>query len=238
MNYKLPDPEQKSQYVQSKFTEIAPKYDRFNDFITLGMHRYWKRFVVRQTGVPIDGICLDLCCGTGDIAERMKEALPHGKVYGLDFSKGMLSIAQERERLHHKGVFYVQGDAMRIPFPEDSFDAITVGYGLRNVRNLNECIQDILRVLKPGGVLVSLDVGKIRLPVFSEISQFLFFKVIPMIGKRLLPDQDMFDYLPHSSISYPDQETLKRLLLHSGFKQVDYYDFFLGASTIHVAYKP
>lgn len=238
MTYQLPEIEKKADYVQHKFNEIAPQYDLFNDLITFGFHRYWKRFVVRQAALAYNGICLDLCCGTGDIAQRLKECVPEGHVYALDFSRGMLRVAQKRKSSLPKNIVFLQGDALALPFPDEYFDAVTVGYGLRNVKDLDQGIREILRVLKSGGVLVSLDVGKVRIPLVYELSQFHFFHIVPWLGKRLSPNQDMFDYLPHSAIDYPNQERLKKYLLLSGFKQVDIFDFFLGASTVHTAYKP
>ena len=130
------------------------------------------------------------------------------------------------------------GNAMEIPFPDTNFDAVTIGYGLRNVPNLNGCLQEILRVLKPGGVLVSLDVGKVRLPVIKELNNFYFFRIVPLIGNLLMPGQDMFQYLPNSSLEYPNQELLKLLMFEAGFLKVEIHDFVFGASTVHVACKP
>lgn len=237
MTITLPTTEEKSSYVEEKFDEIAQKYDRFNDFITFGMHRYWKRFVVRQTGLRPDEKCLDLCCGTGDISREVLRQHPECKVTGLDFSVEMLKIAESKSS-RNSNIQYLQGDAMKIPLPEANFDAVTIGYGLRNVPDINGCLLEILRVLKPGGVLVSLDVGKVRLPIIAELNNFYFFRIVPLIGNLLMPGQEMFQYLPHSSLEYPNQELLKRMMLETGFKQVDIHDFVFGASTVHVAYKP
>ena len=237
MTYTLPTSRDKSNYVEKKFDQIAQKYDRFNDFITLGMHRYWKRFVVRQTGLRAGEECLDLCCGTGDISREILRQHPDCKVTGLDFSTEMLKIAESKNSDNY-GIQYLQGNAMNMPFPDKNFDAVTIGYGLRNVPDLNGCLQEILRVLKPGGVLVSLDVGKVRLPIITELNNFYFFRVVPLIGNILMPGQEMFQYLPHSSLKYPHQELLKRMLLETGFNQAEIHDFMFGASTVHVAYKP
>ena len=237
MTYTLPNTEDKSNYVEEKFDEIAQKYDRFNDVITFGMHRYWKRFVVRQTGLRVDDECLDLCCGTGDISREILRQHPDWKVTGLDFSAEMLKIAESKNSSNSR-IQYLQGDAMNIPFPDANFDAVTIGYGLRNVPDINGSLREILRVLKPGGVLVSLDVGKVRLPIIAELNNFYFFHVVPLIGNMLMPGQEMFQYLPHSSLKYPNQELLKRMMLEIGFQQAEIHDFIFGASTVHVAYKP
>jgi demethylmenaquinone methyltransferase/2-methoxy-6-polyprenyl-1,4-benzoquinol methylase len=117
------------------------------------------------------------------------------------------------------------------------FDAVTVGYGLRNVQDLRGCLQEILRVLRPGGVLVSLDVGKVSLPLLAELNHFYFFHVVPLIGKLLMSGEKMFQYLPQSSVEYPNQEFLKNLMTEAGFQKVEFHNFVFGASTVHVAYK-
>ncbi len=235
MNYRLPEASEKSAYVEQKFDEIARQYDRFNDLITFGLHRYWKRFVARQTGLRDGERCLDLCCGTGDIAQAVLRQHPGVEVIGLDFAKEMLDLAKQRTS---QGITYLRGDAMALPFPEGHFDAVTVGYGLRNVPDLQGALAEILRVLKPGGTLVSLDVGKVRVPVVDALSRLFFFRVVPRIGELLMPGQEMFTYLPESSRAYPDQETLRRILLEAGFCNVLIEDFVFGASTVHVAYRP
>ena len=127
---------------------------------------------------------------------------------------------------------------MNPPFSNAQFDAVTIGLGLRNVADLKSCLKMIYDLLKPHGVLVCLDVGKVHFPLIREINQFYFFKIVPLIGRWLMPGQEMFDYLPHSSLQYPDQSTLKQLMLNVGFFQVEIHDFVFGASTVHVAYKP
>ncbi|MBF0236756.1 MAG: bifunctional demethylmenaquinone methyltransferase/2-methoxy-6-polyprenyl-1,4-benzoquinol methylase UbiE [SAR324 cluster bacterium] len=233
----MPETDTKAVYVQQKFGEIAEKYDLFNDLITMGMHRWWKRFMVRQTGIGRNATCLDLCCGTGDIAQYLLNEAPDGQVYGMDFSSAMLFHASQRYKTGTAHPQLLQGDAMKLPFADNRFDAVTVGFGLRNVSNLSGALKEILRVLKPGGVLVSLDVGKVNVPLIKQIFHWFFFNIVPRIGKWLMPGQEMFDYLPHSAIEYPGQEQLKRLMLGLGFKQVDVHNFMFGSSTIHVAYK-
>jgi demethylmenaquinone methyltransferase/2-methoxy-6-polyprenyl-1,4-benzoquinol methylase len=231
----MPDAAQKAAYVNAKFNEIARAYDRFNDLITFGMHRYWKRFVARQTGLRAGERCLDLCCGTGDIARAIRKQHPDVEVVGVDFARDMLAIAAERNT---GDITYIRGDALQLPFPAGHFAAVTVGYGLRNLSDLRQGLREIRRVLQPGGVLVSLDVGKVRLPVIDHLSRFYFFTIVPRMGQWLMSGQEMFTYLPQSSVRYPDQESLKRILLEMGFQQADYYDFVFGASTVHVAYQP
>lgn len=236
MRFKLPSSQEKSKYVEENFGKIAKKYDFFNDIITFGLHRYWKKVVVKKTGLNNNKICLDLCCGTGDISHEIIRQYPNCKVTGLDFSKQMLKIANSK-KINNSKINFLLGDAMNIPFPDKYFDAVTMGYGLRNVSNINICLEEIFRVLKPKGILVCLDLGKVRLPLVSNINNFYFFKIVPIIGNCLMPGEEMFHYLPHSSLKYPSQESIKKLMIQLGFKKVEILNFLFGASTIHVAYK-
>ncbi len=237
MDYKLPDQENKHDYVQTKFTDISARYDLFNDLITQGMHRYWKNFLVRHSGLKQGDTALDMCCGTGDITSRLSKIVgDKGKVIGLDFSSGMLKVAKERKEQKTKK-FFIQGDAMKLPLKQSSIDAVSVGYGLRNVIKLENCLEEVLSALKPGGKFLSLDVGKVKNRFVRPFFNFYFFSLVPIIGKTLYKGEDMFDYLPHSAIEYPSQEKLATILNDVGFTDVKYYNFVFGASTIHIATK-
>ena len=237
MTYTLPKTEEKSVYVEQMFNKIAQKYDLFNDIITFGMHRKWKRFVAKQTDLHDKQSCLDLCCGTGDIAREVFRQYPSSKVTGLDFSEEMLNIAESKTP-SEINVEYLQGDAMSIPFQDAEFNAVTIGYGMRNVRDIGQFLREIIRVLKPEGVLVTLDVGKVSIPILAELNHFYFFHIVPLVGKLLIQGEVIFKYLPESSLKYPNQESLKNLMIQTGFQKVEYHNFVFGASTIHVAYKP
>ena len=237
MTYTLPNTEEKSVYVEQMFNKIAQRYDLFNDIITFGMHRQWKRFVARQTDLHAEQSCLDLCCGTGDIAREVLRQYPSSKVTGLDFSEEMLNIAGSKNTSKIT-VQYIPGDAMNIPFQDAEFDAVTIGYGMRNVQNISQFLREILRVLKPEGILVSLDVGKVRIPILAGLNHFYFFQIVPLVGKLLMPGEEIFQYLPESSLEYPNQESLTNLMIETGFEKVGFHNFVFGASTVHVAYKP
>ena len=237
MTYTLPNTEEKSVYVEQMFNKIAQKYDLFNDIITFGIHRQWKRFVARQTDLHAEQSCLDLCCGTGDIAREVLRQYPSSKVTGLDFSEEMLNIAESKNN-NEITVQYIPGDAINIPFQDAAFDAVTIGYGMRNVQSISQFLREILRVLKPEGVLVSLDVGKVRIPILAELNHFYFFHIVPLVGKLLMPGEEIFQYLPESSLEYPNQESLTNLMIETGFEKVGFHNFVFGASAVHVAYKP
>ncbi|MBI3993962.1 MAG: ubiquinone/menaquinone biosynthesis methyltransferase [Candidatus Lambdaproteobacteria bacterium] len=244
MPYEIPQPEHKARYVRRKFGEIARRYDLFNDLITQGQHRYWKNVLVGRLELQGGERVLDLCCGTGDIALRCARRLgPRGRVVAADFSEQMLHVARTRLPVRPAGqggppLALLCGDAMHLPFPDASFDAIAIGYGLRNVTHLEGCLAELRRVLKPGGVLASLDVGKVRSRIVAALNHVYFFYVVPWIGRRLQPGQEMFTYLPESSRAYPHQDRLKELLRVQGFVRTELIEFLLGASVIHVARKP
>ena len=237
MTYILPNTAEKSVYVEQMFNKIAKKYDKFNDIITFGMHRRWKKFVAHKTELHDEKSCLDLCCGTGDIAREVLRQYPKSKVTGIDFSEEMLKIAESKNN-SEISVKYMLGDAMNLPFKDSDFNAVTIGYGMRNVKDISQFLREILRVLKPEGILVSLDVGKVGIPILAELNNFYFFHIVPLVGKILIPGEKIFKYLPESSIEYPNQISLKKLMIETGFQNVEFHNFIFGASTVHVAYKP
>ncbi len=180
---------------------------------------------------------LDICCGTGDITQRLDQAVGvSGTVTGLDFSIGMLLVAQSRSP--GAGIHFVQGDAMILPVNSNSQDAVTVGFGLRNLVDINTCLSEVMRVLKPGGRFLSLDMGKVNIPIIKTFFRFYFFVIVPRIGKWIYPEETFFDYFPHSSLAYPSQGKLAEMLEDTGFLKVRYFNFHLGSTVIHYAQKP
>ncbi len=242
--YSLPSLEKKPQYVRQNFNEIALHYDLFNDLITFGLHRLWKRKAIQATGIvgQKGTRVLDLCCGSGDLALGFARlGGPESRVVALDFSEEMLAIL--RKRLEgtplQDRVEVVEGDATDLSrFPDGSMDAVSIGFGLRNVDNRARTLQEIHRVLKPGASLVILDVGKIRSPFISFFHRLFFEKVVPLIGFVIHKKKhEMYEYLPASARVYPDQESLKRELLDTGFARVNYRNFLFGSASLHNAVK-
>jgi demethylmenaquinone methyltransferase / 2-methoxy-6-polyprenyl-1,4-benzoquinol methylase len=243
MPYRLPPPNERARYVRAKFGEIARHYDLFNDLVTQGQHRWWKRVLVRRLCIAPDARGLDLCTGTGDIAARCLARLgPGGRLVAADFSPGMLAIARQRLARARDGrggrAQALCADAMRLPFGNERFDFVSIGYGLRNVSDLDACLDEVRRVLRPGGVLASLDVGKVRNRWLRPLAEFYLFRIVPRIGRLLQPGQDMYDYLPASTVDYPDQQALARRLEARGFIQVQVQEYVFGAAALHVARKP
>jgi demethylmenaquinone methyltransferase/2-methoxy-6-polyprenyl-1,4-benzoquinol methylase len=234
--FQMPDRDRKAGYVKENFSIIAKKYDRFNDLNSFYMHRLWKNNAVaeiKRSKKTVTGLCcLDLCCGTGDIALRLAKA--GADVTAVDFCEDMLSIAGKK--LHSfPDTVIASGDATDLrEFPDGFFDAVTVGFGLRNVSNLDAAVSEINRVLKKGGIFVCLDVGKVDNRFIRFFADFYFFRIVPLIGYALWRGKnEMFNYLPESSLQYPDQKKLKEILENAGFIDVRYTNYVCGNAVMH-----
>lgn len=245
VSYTLPEDDRKAEYVKQNFNEISQNYDLFNDAITFGLHRLWKNTVITETGLRgKSGRLLDLCSGTGDLALMASRALgTDSEVTALDFSPEMLEVLRLRLQTHPDdyGVVHVlEGDATDLTvFENDTFDAITIGFGLRNVTDRAKTFSEMLRVLRPGGRAVILDVGKVPYSIPRYFHRIFFEKIVPLIGHIIHGTKhEMYDYLPASSKVYPDQETLKKEMETAGFHSVRYKNFFLGAAAMHSGEKP
>lgn len=227
----------RAEKVRLLFSTIARRYDRVNDWMSWGMHRRWKRRLVRSIAPPDGGRVLDLCCGTGDVARALAAAEP-GKmqVVGLDFTPEMLEVARQATppRL---AVRYEQGDALSLPFPDASFDAVTCAYGLRNLADLDRGLREALRVLRAGGRLASLEFGRPRQPLLSWI-YFAYLRVmLPLFGLIYFRDPQTYGYIFTSVSRFPDQRELAQRMRAAGFARVDVEDVMAGAMGICIAEK-
>ncbi len=234
--FNMPKSEEKADFVRSNFNNIAKKYDLFNDLNSFGLHRIWKNSIAKiVNSIDKDDLtCLDLCSGTGDITLRLSHLDKVQKVYSVDFSEEMLNIAKEKIP-NSKKVEFQSGDATDLMnFQNGTFDIVTIGFGLRNVNDLEKSLKEIHRVLKTGGIFLNLDVGKVQNRLIRFFADFYFFRIVPILGYLIWGGKnDMFDYLPVSSLSYPDQKTLKEKLISAGFVEVNYREFVFGNAVLH-----
>ncbi len=226
----LPAPAEKAAYVRGMFDRIAFGYDRVNDLMTGGLHRLWKRQLLARVAPGPGEVALDLATGTGDLAIGLARRVgPAGRVVGLDFSAGMLAIA--RERPEGAGVDWREGDMLALPFPDASFDVVTVGFGLRNVTDLDLALREIARVLKPGGRFGSLEMARPRTGVMRA-AVAAHSAVLPVIGRMFAGSGDPYRYLHASARAFTDQDALAERCRAAGLLEVAVRDVSGGALAI------
>lgn len=231
----------KEEYVHSVFSAIAAKYDTLNTVLSLNQDKHWRKFTVQQTGLKPGGSALDVCCGTGMITvELAKKAGTAGRVVGLDFNGEMLAVARDNLKSENFGanIEYVQGNAMELPFPDNTFDCTTIGFGLRNVPDLKRTLREMMRVVKPGGRIVCLEFSKPTVPVFKQLYNFYFEKWVPFLGKLGVGLDGPYRYLHNSWKDFPHQKELCDEFARQGMQEATYYELTGGVVSVHVGVKP
>ncbi len=231
---------EKAKKVGKVFHSVAKNYDLMNDLMSAGVHRIWKRFAINLLQLRSQQTVLDLAGGTGDLAAKMSPLVGNnGHVFLADINNGMLTVG--RERLLDRGIFenvtFVQADAERLPFPENYFDRIIIGFGLRNVTDQNAALRSMFRSLKPGGFLVILEFSKPTTSVLEKIYDAYSFKLLPKIGKVVANDEASYQYLAESIRMHPNQETLKSMMCDAGYENCDYHNMSGGIVALHRGYK-
>lgn len=222
----------RGEKVRELFDRIAPRYDLINDLQSFGLHRYWKAELVRMSAVSKGEKVLDLCTGTGDLAIRMDRI--GAAVTACDFSQAML----ERAKARAPHIHWVQGDALHLPFADNSFDLVTIGYGLRNLPNFGEGIHEMARVLRPGGRLLILEFGKPRNPLWRVI-YFSYLKLFtPLLGLIFCGNRRAYSYILESLQHYPGEEGIEALLREVKLQKVSTRRFLGGVMSIQSAAKP
>ncbi len=232
--------EDKASRVSQVFDSVASRYDIMNDLMSMGVHRMWKRFTVDLACVQRNEMVLDLACGSGDLAAAMSRRLgPRGGMVMADYNAAML--AQGRDRMLNEGraeqVRFVQADAEALPFVDECMDCITIGFGLRNVRDKARALASMWRVLKPGGRLLILEFSQPVNPVLAKIYDTYSFEVLPRLGQAIANDAESYRYLAESIRMHPDQPTLLRMLDEAGFERTQYYNLTGGIVAVHRGYK-
>ncbi len=228
--------------VRAMFSRLAGRYDLLNDVMSLGLHRRWKRDAVGLALAGREGLpcrVLDLCCGTGDLAFLAGAAAASGsRVVGLDFTLPMLGVARSRRTGIPGALAFAQGDALRLPFAGASFDAVTIGYGLRNVADPLACLKEVRRVLAPGGRVVVLDFGKPASPVTSAAYGAFLRAAMPVVGRLFHGDPDTYRYIPESLERYPAQRGVRDLMEQAGLASARYEDRLLGTMGLNIGEAP
>lgn len=229
--------EEKRRLVGRVFDSVAEKYDLMNDLMSVGLHRLWKKAAVAATGARPGQRVLDLASGTGDLALALtKQVAPTGQVWMTDINRAML--LQGKARLLEQGVItpLAQCDAEQLPFPDDTFDCVTIAFGLRNVTRKAQALAEMVRVLKPGGRAVVLEFSRVYSPL-SPLYDWYSFQVLPRLGAWVAHDAESYRYLAESIRMHPDQEMLKAMMEQAGFVGVQYFNLSAGIVAIHRGFK-
>lgn len=230
----------KQKLVANVFQSVAQKYDVMNDIMSFGIHRLWKRYTIDCSGVRSGMRVLDIAGGTGDLTAQFSRRVgPTGEVVLADINDAMLAVG--RDKLRNRGIVgnvrYVQANAEELPFADDSFDIITIAFGLRNVTDKQKALESMYRVLKPGGRLLVLEFSKPQPPLLSQAYDFYSFNVLPKMGQLVAGDADSYQYLAESIRMHPDQETLKGMMEQAGYAEVSYHNLTGGIVAMHRGYK-
>lgn len=231
---------EKVDAVAKVFHSVAGKYDLMNDLMSGGVHRLWKQHTINQAGVRSGNKVLDIAGGTGDLTLKFSRIVgPEGKVILADINDSMLKVG--RDKLANKGavgnVEFAQANAEALPFPDNTFDCITIAFGLRNVTNKDAALASMYRVLKPGGRLLVLEFSKPTSTCLATLYDQYSFRILPFMGKVIANDPDSYRYLAESIRMHPDQETLKGMMGTAGFDRTSYQNLTGGIVALHKGFK-
>jgi demethylmenaquinone methyltransferase/2-methoxy-6-polyprenyl-1,4-benzoquinol methylase len=238
--FKEVETDAKAGMVADVFHSVAARYDLMNDLMSAGIHRVWKRFTIELSGVRTGHSVLDIAGGTGDLAARFADIVgPAGRVVLADINDSMLKVGRDKLLDHGRidNLEFVQADAQCLPFPDASFDCVTIAFGLRNVTDKDAALRSMLRVLKPGGRLLVLEFSKPANPLLSRAYDAYSFRVLPLMGRLVANDADSYQYLAESIRMHPDQETLKDMMEDAGFTRCEYHNMTGGVVALHKGVK-
>jgi len=236
---------QRSAKVHALFNQIANRYDLINDLQSFALHRRWKHRLIALANLKPGAAVLDVCCGTADLALAM--AAENATVAGLDFSEAMLQVAQKRAREEPAAAGpksctpnpnFIRGDAQRIPFCNDAFEVVTIGYGLRNLSHWETGLSEMFRVCKPGGRLLVLDFGKPHNPVWRIIYYAYLRVIVPILGRAFAGSWNAYAYILESLKHYPAQQGVAQQMRLLGMDQVKVINLIGGAMSINYGEKP
>lgn len=231
----LSDGPDKARFVSEMFSRIAGRYDLMNGLMTFGMHHAWRRVAARQTTAAPEGPALDLATGTADLALEVHAVRPHRMVVAADFSMGMLQAAREKlaRADPERRIRLMAADALQLPFPERAFACVTSAFLLRNLDDLEQGLQEMTRVTRPGGRVVALEITQTTLPVFTPLFRVYFHHVVPRVGRLVSGDREAYTYLPQSVDRFLTPVELARLMERVGLQGVTYRRLGLGTVTVH-----
>ena len=235
--FKKVDARDKSKMVSDVFSSVASKYDIMNDAMSLGLHRLWKSKFCNMVPSTCKNL-LDVAGGTGDIALKCKnKGIPN--ITLCDINEEMLKLGRDKMLDNNKlsGVNYVQGDAEKLPFPDNTFDCYTIAFGIRNVTNIEYALEESFRVLKKGGKFLCMEFSKVTRDLPAKLYDFYSFNIIPKIGEFVAGNPDAYQYLSESIRKFPDQTTFRGMIEKAGYGHVSYNNEHFGVIAVHSGYK-
>ncbi|MBB6452203.1 demethylmenaquinone methyltransferase/2-methoxy-6-polyprenyl-1,4-benzoquinol methylase [Salirhabdus euzebyi] len=229
----------KAERVHHVFEKIYNRYDVMNSVISFQRHKAWRKDVMKKMDVKEGSIALDVCCGTGDWTFALAEAVGReGNVVGLDFSKNMLSVGQSKlEQTDLSHVSFIHGDAMNLPFNDNTFDYVTIGFGLRNVPDYLHVLKEMARVVKPGGKVVCLETSQPTMPVFKQLYYFYFKFIMPFFGRIFAKSYNEYAWLHESARDFPDRKALAKLFEEAGLHRIQVKGYTGGVAAMHLGVK-
>lgn len=230
--------EEKAGRVHGVFSSVAARYDLMNDLMSGGVHRLWKDAMIDWLAPRPGIVALDVAGGTGDIAFRLRRRQPNSHVTVCDLTEAMLGEGARRaEERGVDGIDWICGDAMKLPFPDRSFDSYTIAFGIRNVTRVEEALSEAYRVLRPGGRFLCLEFSRVPVPGLRALYDAYSFNLIPAMGKAVTGDRDSYQYLVESIRRFPDQETFAEMIRAAGFGRVAYRNMTMGVVALHSGWR-
>lgn len=227
----------KEEHVHEVFESISESYDKMNSVISFQQHVIWRKDTMKRMNVKPGSVCLDVCCGTADWTIALAKATgEQGVVKGLDFSKNMLKVGAEKVKPYPQ-IELIHGNAMELPFEDNTFDYVTIGFGLRNVPDYMQVLSEMKRVLKPGGMAVCLETSQPEIPVWRQIFRFYFKYIMPLFGKLFAKSYKEYSWLQESASEFPGMKKLKAMFEEVGFERVTYKGYSGGAAAMHMGFK-
>ncbi len=236
--YQEVDELDKKKFVGDVFTSVAKNYDVMNDAMSFGMHRLWKKILVELASIGEDDFILDIASGTGDISKLISKEYPNTNIFMSDINYEMLDEGRNRaiDESFNRNCHFCQLSGEELPFKDNTFDVITVGFGLRNFTNKEKGLKEMKRCLKKNGKLLVLEFSKPINPVFSKIYDWYSFNVLPKLGSLLANDSDSYQYLAESIRMHPDQDKLKDMMQTVGLNNCKFFNLLNGIVAIHIGY--
>jgi demethylmenaquinone methyltransferase/2-methoxy-6-polyprenyl-1,4-benzoquinol methylase len=234
----VPEDEKKGR-VQGVFTSVANKYDIMNDVMSVGIHRIWKEAMMDWLAPRAGQKLLDVAGGTGDVSFKFLDRAGSGHATVCDITESMLLAGKTRAEAAamSESLDWVVGDAMALPFPDNTFDVYTISFGIRNVTRPQEALNEAYRVLRPGGRLMVLEFSQLPNPMMQAAYDAYSFNVIPQMGKMITGDRDSYQYLVESIRKFPDQDTFLEMVKTAGFDNAKYRNLSMGIAALHSGWK-